>query len=266
MIIVAERINATRKQIKAALEKKDADFFLREAESQLDAGGDFLDLNAGLGTGREAEDLAWLIDRIQTAFPEAKLTLDSSDSEVFRKCLPMVKNRPVMVNSINAETKKIESLLPVLKEHPDSYVVALTIDDSGIPKEAEKRIEIAGTLVGHLTKVGIKEENIFFDGLVQTVGTDSEAFRNFLKTLKGIKYKYPKVKTVCGLSNVSFGLPRRKLINQYALVIALYEGLDAVIIDPLDPEIAEVVCVVDVLTGKDQFCVNYITQFRAGRI
>ena len=266
MIIVGERINATRKQIRAALEKKDRDFFLKEAKIQIKCGSDFLDLNAGTGTGKEAEDLAWLINLVQSAYPDVKLTLDSSNTDVLARCLPLVKNRPVMLNSINAEKKKLDAFLPLLKEFPDVYIIALTMDDSGIPSSWQKRVEIADILYKKLTETGIKEENIFYDGLVQPVGTDSEAFINYLRSLKSIKTSHPATKSICGLSNVSFGLPRRKLINRYALALAMYEGLEAVIIDPVEPGVIETICAVGVLTGKDQFCLNYISNFREGKI
>lgn len=167
--------------------KKDRDFFLKEARIQIKCGSDFLDLNAGTGTGQEAEDLAWLINLVQSEYPDIKLTLDSSNTDVLAKCLPMVKNRPVMLNSINAEKKKLDAFLPLLKEFPDVYIIALTMDDSGIPSSWQKRVEIADILYKKLTETGIKEENIFYDGLVQPVGTDSEAFINYLRSLKSIK-------------------------------------------------------------------------------
>lgn len=266
MIIVGERINATRKQIRLALEKKDRDFFLKEARTQIECGSDFLDLNAGTGTGDEAEDLAWLINLIQSAYPEVKLALDSSNTDVLARCLPMVKNKPVMVNSINAETKKLNEFLPLLRNFPDIYIIALTMDDSGIPTSWQKRVEIAGLLYKKLTETGIKEENIFYDALVQPVGTDTEAFVTYLKSLREIKTNYPATRSICGLSNVSFGLPKRKLINKYAFVLAVYEGIEAVIIDPVDQGIIEARCAIGVLTGKDQFCLNYISNFREGKI
>jgi len=266
MIIVGERINATRKQVRAALEKKDEKFFLEESRKQLAAGSDFLDLNAGTGTGKEAEDLAWLVNTIQNAFPDVKLALDSSDTNVLRKCLPLVKNSPVIVNSVNGETKKLEGFLPLLQEFPDVYVVALTMDDSGIPRTWEKRVEITDVLVDRLTSVGVKLGNIYFDGLVQPVSTDSEAFMTYLRTLKMIKERHPAAKSICGLSNVSFGLPKRKIVNKYALILSVYEGLDGVIIDPIDSGVEEIGCLLDVLTGRDQFCLTYITRFREGKI
>lgn len=266
MIIVGERINATRKPIREALEKKDEKFFLKEAKKQLECGSDFLDLNAGTGSSNESENLKWLINLIQGEYPEVKLALDSSNHQVLAECLLLVKNKPVMVNSINAEKKKLSEFLPLLKHFSDVYIVALTMDDSGIPVGWEKRLEIAKILYDKLIDVGIKEENIFYDALVQPVGTDSEAFETYLKSLKIIKETFASTRSICGLSNVSFGLPKRKLINKYALAIAMCEGLEAVIIDPVEPGILEARCAAGVLTGRDQFCMNYISYFRDGKI
>lgn len=266
MIIVGERINATRKQIREALEKMDEEFFLKEARKQIECGSDFLDLNAATGSGDELKMLKWLINVIQSEFKEVKLALDSSNTAVLAECLPLVKNTPVMVNSINAENKKLEEFLPLLKNFSDVFIVALTMDDSGIPSSWEKRVDIARLLYEKLVNVGIRDENIYFDALVQPVSTDTEAFKVYLKSLKTIKEKFPATKSICGLSNVSFGLPKRKLINKYAFAIAMYEGLDAVIIDPVDPGILEARCAAGVLTGTDQFCMNYISYFRDGKI
>ncbi|HOL50356.1 MAG TPA: dihydropteroate synthase [bacterium] len=266
MIIVGERINATRKKIREALIKKDEKFFLQEAKKQIESGSDFLDLNAGTGTGHEAEDLEWLVNLVQSAYPDVRLALDSSSTDVLAKCLPMVKNKPVMLNSVNAEEKKLKEFLPLVKNFPDLYIVALTMDDSGIPSSFEKRIYIACTLYEKLTESGVKKENIFYDALVQPVGTDTEAFNTYLKALCGIKERLPGTKSICGLSNVSFGLPKRSAINKYAFAIAMYAGLDAVIIDPVEPGIIEARCIAGVLTGKDQFCMNYISSFREGKI
>ncbi|HOJ30590.1 MAG TPA: dihydropteroate synthase [bacterium] len=266
MIIVGERINATRKKIGEALIKKDEKFFLKEAKKQIEAGSDFLDLNAGTGIGHETENLMWLINLVQAAYPDVHLALDSSNTNVLAECLPLVKNKPVMLNSVNAEEKKLKEFLPLVKNFPDIYIVALTMDDSGIPSSFEKRIEIACTLYEQLINSGVKKENIFYDALVQPVGTDIDAFNTYLKALRGIKERLPATRSICGLSNVSFGLPKRSLINKYAFAIAMHEGLDAVIIDPVDPGIIEARCIAGVLTGKDQFCMNYISHFREGKI
>lgn len=265
MIIIGERINATRKSIASAIEKKDKEFIKKEALKQIKWKADFLDLNAGLGKGREKEDLAWLIETVQEikTFP---LCLDSSDPEALDFCLPMVKNEKKMINSITGEESRIKNMLPIIKKHSDSRIVALTMDDSGIPVSSEKRIEIAGKLITLLVENGVKEENIFVDCLVQPVSVGGENARVFIESIKGVKKNSPAVKTTCGLSNVSFGLPERKIVNKYFMAIALYEGLDSAIIDPTEPGMQEAILGANLLSEKDEYCMNYIKVCRAGKI
>jgi len=265
MIIIGERINATRKSIAAAIEKKDKEFIKKEAQKQIKCGADFLDLNAGLGKGREKEDLAWLIETVQEIenFP---LCLDSADPEVLGFCLPMVKNEKKMINSITGEKERLKNLIPVIKKHSDSNVIALTMDDRGIPGSPEVRVGIAEKLITLLTENGVKEENIFVDCLVQPVSVAGKNARVFIDSLKGIKKFSTNVKITCGLSNVSFGLPERKVVNKYFLAIALYEGLDSAIIDPTEFGMQEAVLGADLLTGKDEFCMNYIQACRQEKI
>ena len=167
-----------------------------------------------------------------------------------------------MINSITGEELRIKNVLPIIKKHPDLRIVALTMDDSGIPVSSEKRIEIAGKLITLLMKNGVKEENIFVDCLVQPVSVGGENARVFIESIKGVKKNSPAVKTICGLSNVSFGLPNRKIINKYFMTIALYEGLDSAIVDPIDSGMQEAILGADLLTGKDEYCMNYIKASR----
>jgi len=265
MIIIGERINATRKPIARALRQRDAGLILKEARAQVAAGAHYLDLNAGLGKGTEREDMTWLIETVQQLGPQA-LCLDSSDPAVLDACLPLVKNPDVMINSINGEEKRIAGLLPVLRRHPDAKVVALTMDDAGIPEGAERRVEIAVKLIALLTENGIKPENIFIDCLVQPVSVNQENVLIFLRVIRELKRLHPAVKTTCGLSNVSFGLPLRRLVNRHFLIVAIYEGLASAIIDPTEEGVAESICITETLIGKDAYCINYLQSFRDGAL
>jgi len=262
MIIIAERINATRKSIAAALMKKDRLFIQNEAKKQTACGAHYIDLNAGLGKGTEKEDLAWMIEAVQEDV-DTPLTLDSSDPAVLEACLPLVKNSDKMINSINGEKTRIDNLLPVITRHTDAKVVALTMDDDGIPATVEKRLQIAERVIKLLTEAGVPEENIYVDCLVQPISVDGQNGMVFLKAVRDLKAAHPKVKTTCGLSNVSFGLPRRKKINQYFTAVAIRDGLDSAIIDPTDEEMREAICVTEAVVGKDDYCMNYIQVCRA---
>lgn len=262
MIIIGERINGTRKNIKEAIEKKNKEFIKKEIKNQIDCGADYIDLNAGIGKGREREkeDMKWLIETLYEMenFP---ICIDSSDPDVIDFALSLIKTQDKMINSINGEREKIEKLIPVIKKYPESKIICLTMDENGIPSDYRKRIEIAGNLIKILNDAGIKNENIFIDCLVEPVSVNTENAKIFLNALKGVKEKFD-VKTTCGVSNVSFGLPNRKIINKYFLAFCIYEGLDSAIIDPTIFDIREAIFLAELLTGKDEFCMNYIRMCR----
>lgn len=261
MIIIGERINGTRKKIREAIEKKDKDFIKREIKKQVDFGADYIDLNAGIGKGkdREKEDIKWLIECLYEV-GDILPSLDSSDPEVIDFALSLVKNQDVMINSINCEKEKIEKLLPVIKKYNEVKVICLTMDEKGIPSDYKKRVEIGERLIQILTEIGVKKDNIFVDCLVEPLSVNHENGVVFLKALKEIKKL--NVKTTCGLSNVSFGLPNRKIVNKYFLALCIYEGLDSAIVDPTIPDIREAIYISKMLTGKDEFCMNYIKRVK----
>jgi cobalamin-dependent methionine synthase I len=263
MIMIGELINATRKSIAQAIEKKDRQYIKKIAKRQIDSGAHYIDLNAGTGKGqaREISDMEWLVD-IVNELGDVPICLDSSDPEVINNSLPMIKSPDRMINSINGENERIEKLLPVIRENNNCKVVGLTMDNVGIPTDVEKRIEITEKVLGLLEGVGVKREDVFIDALVQPVSVDVKNGSIFLESVKAIKTRFPGVKTTCGLSNVSFGLPNRKLLNKYFLALSIDCGLDSAIMDPTDAGMTEAIYLADVLTGKDEYCMNYIKMSR----
>ncbi|MCM8762262.1 MAG: dihydropteroate synthase [Candidatus Omnitrophica bacterium] len=263
MIIIGELVNATRKSIAEAIEKKDRDYIKKVVLKQIEAGAHYIDLNAGTGKGQEREisDMKWLMD-IVNEIGEIPVCVDSSDPIVIGECLDRIKSKDRMINSINGENKRIEELLPVIKRNNECKIIGLTMDDSGIPVNVEKRIEITGKIVKLLEDTGVLRENIFIDPLVQPISVDVKNGMIFLESIRMIKKEFPGIKTTCGLSNVSFGLPKRKLLNKYFLALSIAFGLDSAIIDPVDEGMREVICVSEALTGKDEYCMNYIKMCR----
>jgi 5-methyltetrahydrofolate--homocysteine methyltransferase len=261
MLIIGERINGTRKSIREAIEKKDRDFIKKEIKKQIECGAHYIDLNAGIGKGkeREKEDIKWLIESLYE-IGDIPVCIDSSDPDVIDFGLSLIKNSDKIINSINGEKVKIERLLPVIEKYPESKIICLTMDENGIPSDYKKRVEIAENLIKILNKLGVKNENIFVDCLVEPVSVNTQNGIIFLNALKEVKKL--NVKTTCGLSNVSFGLPNRKIVNKYFLALCIYEGLDSAIIDPTIPDIREAICVAELLTGKDEFCINFIKNVR----
>jgi len=263
MLIVAERINATRKRIREALENKDAALIAEEAKNQLEAGADYIDVNAGAHPDREVDDMTWMLDVVQDAV-DAPIALDSSSSEVILKNIDKVKQTP-MINSVTLETKKFDEMKAVI-EAREADIVALCMDDSGLPKNSDEAFDNAERLLAALEKLGVKRERIFFDPLIQAVSAEQDKGLIALETIRRIHANLEGVNTVCGLSNISFGLPERFLVNRTFMTLAIGAGLTAAIVDPLDGKLMTSVIVTEMLLGKDNYCKNYMTAFRKKRI
>lgn len=262
MFIIGELINATRKKVGAAVEKRDAEFIRDLAQRQAAAGADMLDVNGGV-PGREAESMEWLINVVQEA-TDLPLSVDSSDSEVVRRGLLLCKQRPV-VNSITDEPARLDALLPVLKERR-ARVIALCLSSAGMPSGVDDRVETASRLVDRLTREGLELDDIFVDPCVVPISTGPEHGAAVLEAVGCIKQRYPGVHTSVGLSNVSFGVPARKLMNEVFLMLLMARGLDAAILDPCDRQLMANVAAAEALLGRDEFCAQYLRAFRAGKL
>lgn len=263
MLIVGERINTSRKNIRPAVEKRDRDFIQQEARLQVEAGAARIDVNCGTRVKEEAEDLVWLVKTVQEAVA-VPLCLDSPNPLALEKALASHKGK-ALVNSITLEKERLEKILPLIKKSK-SAVVALTMDDRGMPTDTATRVEIASRLLERLEGEGVKREDVYFDPLVRPLATDPDQSLKVLETIKIIMEKYPGVHTFCGLSNISFGLPLRALLNRNFLVMAMLMGLDAVMIDPLDKSMMASLKASLALLHQDQFCLEYIKAFREGKL
>jgi len=262
MLVVGERINASRKQIKPAIENKDADFILKEAKDQVDAGANFVDVNAGVFVNKEVEYLPWLVETIQSKL-DVPLCLDSPDPKAIEAAIAVHKGQP-MINSISLEEKRFEALLPLIGKYK-AKVVALCMNDEGMPRTADQRFDIATELIKKLTNAGVPLDDIYVDPLVMAVSTDSSFGIEFLRAVHRIMTSHQGVHTICGLSNISFGLPLRSQINQVFAIMAMAVGMDAFIIDPLDRRIMAGILTAQTLLGTDQYCTGYLTAYREGR-
>ena len=158
----------------------------------------------------------------------------------------------------------MEELLPLVGRF-GCKIIALTMDDRGIPEDIERRCEIADKLIAALTKAGISLSDIYIDPLVRPVSTDSSSGLIVLKSIKKIMSSFEHVHTICGLSNISFGLPARNVLNKSFLLLAMSMGLDSAILDPLDREMMAMIRAGEVLLGKDEYCLKYLTSFREGK-
>jgi len=262
MLIVGELINTSRKAIKPAVENRDAAFIKDIAQKQVDAGANYVDVNCGTMVFDEEETMAWLVETVQSQV-SAPLCLDSPNPKALEVGLSLVKNGQPMINSITAEKERFSTILPFVLKYK-AKIVALCMDDTGMPETAADRLKIADTLVGDLVKAGVPEDDIYLDPLVKPVSTGDQAGMEVLETIYGIKQKYPKVHGICGLSNISYGLPNRKILNQVFMIQTMTKGMDGYILDPLDKTMMGFVYASQALLGKDQFCMNYLTAHRNG--
>lgn len=263
MLIVGELINASRKPVRELIEKQDAEALVALARDQQAHGADYIDVNAGVFVGREPELLTWLVATVQGAV-EAPCCIDSPDPKAIEAALA-VHRGTALVNSISLEKERYDALLPLVAES-QSKVVALCMSDAGMPETADQRLRIADTLVNGLVRRGVALSDIYVDPLVQPVATNNTFGVEFLQAIERITRAFPGVHTMCGISNISFGLPERKFLNQTFMVMAIAKGLDGAIVNPLDKRMMACITTAETLMGRDAYCMSYLKAFRAGKI
>ena len=206
--------------------------------------------------------MEWLVEVIQVA-TDKPLAIDSDSTDVIEAALRKYQGEKLIINSVTAEPAKLASVGSIVAEH-QAWVVALAMGADGIPDSVEQRLAACELIMTQLTRLGIEAEQVFFDPLLLPIAVDTTQGMVTLKTLEQIKVHYPAAKTVLGLSNISYGLPCRRLANRAFLLMAAYAGLDAVILNPLDAKMMSSVKVADMLTGKDPLCKGYIRAHRKG--
>ena len=263
MLIIAERINASRKSISQAISDGDREFIQNEAKNQDQAGGDYIDVNAGTFVGEEAEKLKWVIEAVQEV-TEKPLCIDSPDPEVIKAMVPLVK-KPPMINSITLEPERLEGILPIVAENK-TKVIALCQSEDAMADTADDKVKMAEQLVEKVTAVGIPLDDLYIDPLVYPLSTNTQSAVATLEAIERIMKGFPGVHTTCGLTNVSYGLPARKLINRTFLVSAIGRGLDSAILDPTDNPLYGALKAALSVNGKDDYCMEYITAFRDKRL
>lgn len=269
MLIVGERINTSRKVkgeavIEAAVKNRDAEFIKNLAQMQYKAGATYIDVNAGTLTSGEPEALCWLTKIVQESV-DAPISFDTPNPEALDsglKVYDIAKGQP-MINSITAESERYAKILPFVLEYK-AKVIALAMDDSGIQQDPAKRLAVARTLVQNLTSAGVPIDDIYIDPLTFPIGTGSDVAVSMLDIIEKLMTEFPGVHTIAGLSNISHGMPARKILNQAMTILAMSKGLDAGIIDPNDRYLMALIASTEALLGRDEYCANYISLSREG--
>lgn len=263
MIVVGEKINTSRKSIAEAVENRDAQFIIKTAREQAEAGANYIDVNAGTFVDREAEQLCWLVETIQSELV-LPLCLDSPNSQALSEAMKLHKGDP-MINSISLEKDRFDALLPIVTSQP-CHVVALCMSQTSMPTTVEERVSVGSELIAKLTEAGIAREKIYVDPLVQPVSVDIQMGVAVLGAIRQIMDSFPGVNTICGLSNISFGLPSRALINRNFLALAMANGLSAAILDPTDKYLMSTLLAVEMVLGRDEYCERFIDAYQNGSL
>ena len=254
-VLIGERINPTGKpKLKAALRENNIDYLIKEAVNQEEKGAHMLDVNVGLPEIDEKAVLCEAIKEIQgvTTLP---LQIDTSDPKALEAAL-RIYNGKALVNSVNGKKESMEAVFPIVKKY-GGVVIALTLDENGIPNTARERTYIAKKIIEKAIEYGIDKKDIIVDPLCLTVSSDKTAPRVTLESIELIK-KELGVKTSLGISNVSFGLPNRDIVNSVFFAHALEKGLDAVIMNPFSTSMQNVYYAHNALAGIDENCQEYI--------
>ena len=254
-VLIGERINPTGKpRFREALQSGDIDYALREAVSEEEHGAHILDVNVGAPGVDEAKLLPELVYEIQ-AVTSLPLQIDTSNFEAMERAL-RIYNGKAMINSVNGKAESMAKIFPLAKKY-GGVIVALTLDEDGIPEKAEQRLEIARKILREAKRQGIDKKDIIFDPLAMAVSADKNAARETIKAIRLINEKLG-CKTSLGISNVSFGLPKRDIINANYFVMALENGLNAAIINPYSEEIMNAYHAFNALSGGDENFLGYI--------
>ncbi len=263
MIIVGEKINTSRKSVEAAVKARDAKSIIEIARLQAEAGAHYIDVNAGTFVDQEIDCLCWLVEAVQSEI-DMPLCLDSPNPKALAEAMKLHKGEP-MINSISLEEDRFEALMPIITSQP-CHVVALCMAETSMPTTIEERVDVASRLINRMTKNGVPLEKIYVDPLIQPVSVDTGMGIAALGAINKIMQDFPGVNTICGLSNISFGLPERRIINRSFLALCMSYGLNAAILDPTDKQLMGTLLAVEMVLGKDDYCGNFIDAYQEGRI
>jgi 5-methyltetrahydrofolate--homocysteine methyltransferase len=258
-MIIGERINPTgRKTLQEQLVKGDFSMIRDDALAQVEAGAAILDVNAGVPKVDESALLVEMIKQVQAVTP-VPLCIDTANPAALESALKVYQGK-ALVNSVNGEEEKLETVLPLIKQY-DAAVIGLTLDDDGIPKTVEKRIEIAEKIINRATALGIPIEDIVIDPLALTMGAEPDAGLIGLESITAIVERFG-VNITMGCSNISFGMPDREAINASFLAMAIGCGLTCPITNPLKEQVAMAVLAADLCLSRDEYGSKWIGAFR----
>ena len=262
MLIVGEKINGSIDDVRYIIQNKDERALVKLAQLQLEAGANIIDVNVGAGE-KESGNLVWAVSTIQSSV-NVPLMLDSGNPEVIKAAKFKHCGRPIL-NSITGEQHKMDSLLPLLSKG-DCGVVALCIDDDGFPQSPTETLNVAEKIVNTLENGGVGREDIYLDPMIMSLGTESQAGMIAMESIRLISENIPNVHIIAAISNISFGLPSRRLINRAFLISTMVAGLDSFILDVTDRALMASLWAANLISGKDEGCRAFLQAYRHGSL
>ena len=270
MIIIGEKINGFIPKTLEAINARNAEYIKEIAVGQSEGGASYIDICAGVAPEIEKETMIWLIDIVLAAV-DTPLCLDSSDPQMLVDMWNYVQEKASgrqkdegMINSVSMEEGKCEVIFPVIAAASGWNVVALTCNNDGIPDDPPTKLVIANEMVALAATYGITADRLFIDPLVTTLATKGDSLSNFITGIALIKADNPTVHFTSGLSNISFGMPHRKVINTQFLCLAMAGGMDSAIMDPISKDMLSTMFATDALLGNDDYCMEYLSAYREG--
>ena len=262
MIIIGEKINGSIPAVAEAIAKRDAEFIKQRAIAQDKAGATFIDCCASVQEG-EVETLHWMIDCIQSV-TDLPISVDSPSAEVIAEAYKFCK-KPGIFNSVSGEGDKIDKIFPILAANPGWECIALLSDDTGIPKTADDRLRVFDKIMAKAKEYGIAPNRLHIDPLVEMLCTSENGIETNTTVISSVRKQYPTIHITAAVSNISFNLPVRKMLNLGFTVLAMNAGLDSAILDPTNRDMMGLIYATEALLGQDDYCMEYISAYRDGK-
>ena len=264
MIIIGEKINGSIPAVAEAIAKRDAEFIKNRAIAQANAGATFIDCCASVPEAEEVETLKWMIECIQEV-TDLPISVDSPSCHVLAQAYKFCK-RPGLFNSVSGEGDKMDTLFPIMAqpENKGWQVIALCSDDTGIPKSAADRLRVFDKIMAKAKEYGIAPNRIHIDPLVEMLCTSENGIETNIEVITSVRKQYPDIHITAAVSNISFNLPVRKMINLGFTVLAMNAGLDSAILDPTNRDMMGIIYATETLLGQDDYCMEYISAYRDG--
>ncbi len=260
MILIGERINASFKDIKRAIQEKDKGPIQEWARKQAAAGADYLDVNIGAAS-RKPEDMAWLVEVVQEAVP-TPISIDSTNPEIIKAGLKALDGRPVLINSTTADDAKLEQLIPLAVEY-NAGLIGVAMDERGSPQDVTRRVENGAKIFAAAVEGGLEPERIFLDPILMPIKFMQEQAKNVLEAIREYTMlSDPPPHISVGLSNICSKAAERSLISRTFVVMAMAMGLDAAVCNVLDEELLKAIATAELILNKEIYSDSYLQAFK----